>query len=210
MRRALRRAADEDVGARLDCWFIHEVERSFEKIQLQGSEISLLSWLRSPNVNKAKVVKEVLEQMSDRAEEHAMWMALVWRYAKEHEVSKCRQNPTCRTEDAFLDSMVGHQTARICIQFGTSTDVARRGKMNIIRRNWGEGWYQEARVRTLLPQEERGVAGLSKGLLENIANLSNFVSLDQALKLWDKAIRERVTVDYNNSRDGRLQRLLIF
>lgn len=58
-----RRAAKGDVGARLECWSIHDVERSLEKIQLPDSEISLLSCLRSPNVNKAEAVKEILEIM---------------------------------------------------------------------------------------------------------------------------------------------------
>lgn len=114
-----RRAAQGNVSARLDRWSIDEVEKSLDKIRLRDDDISLLSWLRTPTGNKAEVIREILERMSNHAEEHAIAMALVWRFAKEQEVWKSCPEPELRTENSFLDSIPGQQTIPICIQFGT-------------------------------------------------------------------------------------------
>ncbi|KAF2158955.1 hypothetical protein M409DRAFT_61225 [Zasmidium cellare ATCC 36951] len=193
-RKIAQKAASGEIGARLDCLSMDEVERVLRKTQLPDTEVSLLSLLQKQETNQADVVKQILNHMSDHAEEHALQMALVWRYAKEHEVWKSCTNPDWRTEDSFLNSLDGNQTARLCIQFGTSTDVARRGKINIIRRKWGEDWYNQARQRDIFPPAERGAASLSKNMLRLLANASSSVSLSQALEFLEHAIQDRTAV----------------
>ncbi|KAF2158731.1 hypothetical protein M409DRAFT_61389 [Zasmidium cellare ATCC 36951] len=194
-----QRAASGEVGARLDSLSMDDVERALRKTQLPDTEVSLLSLLQKPETNQADVVKQILNHMADHAEEHALQMALVWRYAKEHEVWKSCTNPDWRTEDSFLDSLDGNQTVRLCIQFGTSTDVARRGKINIIRRNWGEDWYDHARQKDLFPPAERGAASLSKNMLRLIASVSSSVHLSQALEFLEHAIQDRTAIGSRKS-----------
>ncbi|KAF2158352.1 hypothetical protein M409DRAFT_61732 [Zasmidium cellare ATCC 36951] len=174
-RKVAQRAASGEVGARLDCLSMDEVERAPGNTQLPDTEVSLLSLLQKQDTNQADAVKQVLNHMSDHAEEHALQMALVWRYAKEHE---SRRKPD-RTTVYSVWNVHGR---------------CAPGKINIIQRNWGEKWYNQARQRNIFPPAERGAASLSKTMLRLIANVSSSVTLSQALEFLEHAIQDRTAV----------------
>lgn len=174
-------------------------------VQGGDTDADLLQLLRDPpsTMQKHELVTAIFEKLLVNATELAEVIAMVYVYAEKHAMWRSDTEDLSSMDDLIKRLSSGGHLLYSIIPIGAATQATKRRYLKRIRDAWGSDWHE--RVLEEIPDDSWTTPDNCPRdrLMAIDTNVSNKLTLEDAVQAWKSSIDERCNTDTRRASNSR-------